>query len=115
MKNTMLKIDQNRRKALRITLFDGDTAYKLAEGEKIILGIKKDLSKADEYLISKVITSANKDGDDYVISLTTAETNVSAGYYKYDIALLRSTGELETLVGADDCVIIGSVVRSGEW
>ena len=101
----MLKLYQNRYRKIKIAIKNSGNPYYITSGEKIIFAIKKNTAIADTYV----------QDDYYILTLTSAETNINTGYYKFDIALRRTTGELETLVASDDCVIIESVTRSGTW
>lgn len=111
----MLKLYQNRYRKIKIAIKNGGNPYYITSDEKIIFAIKKNTAIADTYVLSKVLTTIDRQDDYYILTLTSAETNINTGYYKFDIALRRTTGELETLVASDDCVIIESVTRSGTW
>lgn len=111
----MREIFQNRYQKINIILYSGDRQYTLTGSEKIIFGLKKDLSQRDSYIISKVLTSTDLGEDGYELILTTADTDITPGYYYYDIALRRSTGELEPLAKCEECYIAESSVRGGNW
>lgn len=115
----MREFYQNRYQKIIIELYDGDTIYTLALNEKIVFGVKQKnaLAVKNTYTISKVLTSSDFDENEnaYVLELTSEDTDIAAGYYYYDIALLRSTGELETLVGCQECHFKASCVRDGDW
>lgn len=113
----MREFYQNRYQKIFIEPYDGDTPYALTSEEKIVFGVKHKnaLAVKDTYILSKVLTSSDKEGDAYVLVLTTDDTDIAEGYYYYDIALQRSTGELETLVDCQECHFKASCVRDGDW
>lgn len=109
-----MNIWQNRFCTILIAVRNGNENYQLQSGEKIILGIKASVLNTS-YLLLKELTSADFDTENggYIATLSTAETNIDSGEYVYDVALQRSNGELEPIIGCSECNVLGSVVRSG--
>lgn len=108
-----LTIPQNREYVAEIIIMSGEDYYTLSADEKLIFGVKKSANDTN-YIITKEMTNSQiaEDGHGYILCLSTTNTNVTAGYYYYDIVLKQANGELIPVFLADDFVILPSVVRS---
>lgn len=87
--------------------------YDLQIGEWFVFGVKK--TEADtSYSINKEITANDKvvgeNESYYLLTLSSTETNIPAGYYHYDI-VLQDANEKYPCVRYGDCVIIRAVVE----
>lgn len=109
-----MNIQQNRFCTILITIKNGNENYQLQSGEKIIFGVKASMLNTN-YILKKELTSADFDTENggYIMTLSTAETNIDSGEYVYDVALQRSGGELEPIIDCSECNVLGSIVRSG--
>lgn len=98
-----------------ITMIKKDTAsleialdnYKLTTGDTVILTIAREL-ESQTPLIQKVVTTFKEDGG-AVIDLTSEDTDLDIGTYKYDIQLDLADGRRDTVVGPAKFKIVGGV------
>lgn len=113
--NNTIRIAQNRVFRTIVKVLSGDNEYCLGQNEKLIFGLKQ-FAYSRDYLLQKVLNYADYDIDNhgYLLTLSTEDTNLSPGSYCYDVALQRSDGELEKIIGCTDFEIVRSVVRSDE-
>ncbi len=113
--NNIIRLAQNRAYKTGLRIKDGDEDYLLADGEQLVLGIKR-FAYYNGYIIRKIIPPQAYDYEvgAYIIELTTDETNLEPGAYYYDVALQRSNGELERIIGCTELEVIRSVVRRDE-
>lgn len=114
MMNNKIKIPRARLFRAKIQVQkngDPEDPYVLADGEKLIFGVKTGPERTD-YLLRKELTGDNYDNElhCYTLQLTTAETNIPVGEYWYDVALKRTTGELEKIIGATLFEVVKSIV-----
>lgn len=87
-----ISISQGTTLTTLLVLYDADdNIYKLNSGDKIIFGIKRHFSDSD-YIIRKIFTSENADGDGYDIVLLPEDTQIASGKYMYDIGVQTSDG-----------------------
>lgn len=106
----VLTIWQSRHQTVNITVYDGSQPYSLTTGEKLLFGVKK-RKNSPSYTIYKELTEDNisESGAFYVLELTTAETNVSDGYYYFDVSLKRTNNEIEPVISTQECYIDASI------
>lgn len=106
----VLTIWQSRHQTINITVYDGSQTYSLTTGEKLLFGVKK-RKNSPSYTIYKELTEDNisESGAFYVLELTTAETNVSDGYYYFDVSLKRTNNEIEPVIPTTECYIDASI------
>lgn len=98
-----------------ITMIKKDTAsleialdnYKLTTGDTVILTIAREL-ESQTPLVQKVVTTFKEDGG-AVIDLTSEDTDLDIGTYKYDIQLDLADGRRDTVVGPAKFKIVGGV------
>lgn len=107
---------QNRFYQRQIKILQNGSYYNLAEGEKILFGLKKNACQTDyeDYIIYKELTSDNisDDGNGYILTISTDETDIPVGSYYFDVALRRTDGELVTVIGCTEIQIKKSIVLS---
>ena len=97
-----------------MTIIKKDTAsfdieldnYVLAEGDEVVFTVNTDV-ELEESIIQKTITEFN-DGI-ATISLTTEDTNIDIGSYKYDIQVNTQDGRVDTVIGPAKFVVKGGV------
>ena len=113
--NNDIIMSQNRHFSTGIVICDGEEHYYLRNGESLIFGIKR-FAYNNDYIICKELTQENynEEADAYVLELTTEETNIETGAYCYDVALKRSSGELEMIIPCTALEVCRSVVRSDD-
>ena len=68
----------------------------LSQGEKIIFGVKAHY--AGDYIIKKVLTSADEMNGKYQIYLTPEEMDIMPGRYYYNIGVQTSGGDFIPIV-----------------
>lgn len=84
---------------------DDGTDYTLSDDEKIIFGVKLDPEK-DDYLIKKIITTENVQGNGYIVSLKPEDTQqMEFKDYRYDIGLQTPDGDYYMLVSCSQFVV----------
>lgn len=88
---TVYKIYRKRYKELYITASSSGDAYLVQQGEKLIFVIHSGSGE----ILRKELTSADFDAQSgkYILALTTNDTDIPAGRYFFDCALLDSDGE----------------------
>lgn len=106
-----LAVQRGTSKSLCISVYNDDgTIYSLANGDKIIFGVKKLLSDTD-YLIEKIATSENKDGDGYLISLEPADTQGLLGTYLYEVGLQTASGEYYIIIDCSNFTVKNTLTK----
>lgn len=112
MSNTIRAV-QNRLFKTTLVVLDGEDNYYLDSGEEFIFGVKK-YAYDQDYLFLKRIGRDDYDPDEggYPILISTEEMNIEPGMYYYDVALERSSGQLEIIIGCTEFEILRSIVRS---
>lgn len=113
MESNMITTAQNRHYESEIVIMENGEYYDLKSDEKLVFGIKKN-SFDEGYILTKTLTSEDKFGSGYLLTLTSKELNIPYGSYCYDVALVRSGEELYKIIGATKFKVIESVVRSDE-
>lgn len=68
----------------------------LSDGEKIIFGVKAHYT--GDYIIKKVLTSADEIGGKYPIYLTPEEMDIMPGRYYYNIGVQTTGGDFIPIV-----------------
>ncbi len=113
--NNEIRMSQNRHYKTGIVIYDDEEHYYLRNGESLIFGIKRFAYNTD-YIIRRELTqdNYNDEADAYVLELSTEETNIDTGSYFYDVALKKSSGELEMIIPCTSLEICRSVVRSDD-
>lgn len=97
-----LYVTRNRACSAIVTVEDNGAVYQLANGEKLIFTLKD----GNTVILTKELTSSDYDStfSGYILHLSSAETDISAGTYRYDIALY-SDGETETVIPETDFIV----------
>lgn len=109
--NTNLTIQRGTTKTINIVIYNDDgTIYSLANGDKIIFGVKKLLSDID-YAIKKISTLDDKDGDGYLISLEPADTQGLLGTYLYEVGLQTVSGEYYIIIDCSEFVVTNTLTQ----
>lgn len=106
-------IPQNREYKAEVVIMNDQDYYTLSENEKIVFGVKRYVDDTS-YIMTKELTSSDitEDEHGYLLTLSTNDTNVQAGYYYYDMAVQLDNDELIPIFLADDFVITPAIVRS---
>jgi len=107
----MFTIDNDTQK---MTIIKKDTAnfdieidnYSLADGDEVIFTVNTDV-ELETPVIQKVVT-AFEDGV-ATIDLTSEDTNIEIGTYKYDIQVNTQDGRVDTVIGPAKFVVKGGV------
>lgn len=107
-----LVIDQMRDDNFTIKLSDSNGVYNLSSDEFLIFCVKKRASDTDA-LIRKVISDEmiTPDQTGYALSLSYSDTNITPGYYYWDLSL-KDGNHLYTVIATDDFVVRGSCNRT---
>lgn len=106
-----LAVQRGTSKSLCISVYNDDgTIYSLANGDKIIFGVKKLLSDID-YAIKKISTLDDKDGDGYLISLEPADTQGLLGTYLYEVGLQTVSGEYYIVIDCSEFVVTNTLTQ----
>lgn len=87
---------------IEIELKDSDNNdYELADDEKLVLTVKKRINDA-----TKIISKEARNG---IVTLTSAEMNINAGSYVYDITIVRADNSIETVTEYHRFVVMPQV------
>jgi protein involved in polysaccharide export with SLBB domain len=106
----MIKIENNN-----ITIVKKDTAfitvafdnYKLSKGDVLHFTVAEE-TESENPVIKKEYTSFSEDGS-CVISLSSADTDLEANTYYYDVQVNLSDGRIDTAIGPSKFKIIEGV------
>lgn len=98
-----------------MTIIKKDTAsfdiildnYLFTYGDTVTFTVNTDL-ELQEAILQKVVTDFNDDGSATVF-LTTEDTNIPEGKYKYDIQVDTQDGRVDTIFGPSKFVVKGGV------
>ena len=85
-----------------------DSSYQLSAGDKLIFGVKRK-KNANEFVIKKILTSADELDGEYTFSFTPEDMNIFPCRYYYDVGLQFSDGGFETVVHPSRFKVIGTV------
>ncbi len=98
-----VQIYKNTAWSTAIQIENDEDFYILGSTESIIFTLKD----GDTVLIQKTLTNSDYDEDvnGYVLSLTSAETNLSAGIYYYHVILHRADNENEPIIPLNEFII----------
>lgn len=112
--NNKIIAQRARKYSALIGIVDESTgeAYQLASGEKLVFGVKNS-KETNTYIFRKELTASDYDSTagGYPLTLTTMEMDIAYGTYYYDVALQRSNGELEKVIGCTEFEVTPSIVR----
>ena len=107
----MFTIDQDTKK---MTIIKKDTAsfdieldnYMFTIGDEVIFTVNTDV-ELEEPILQKVVT----DFEDGIatVSLTTEDTDIEIGTYKYDVQVNTQDGRVDTVIGPAKFVVKGGV------
>lgn len=102
--NNVIKIYRNTAWAAALQIDDNGDLYILGDTEKLIFTLKSNSTT----IIRKVLTNDNYDEEEngYILLLNSAETDISAGTYYYNIKLQRSDGEYEPIILTNEFIIM---------
>ena len=105
-----LEVYQGNSTYITVLLDDiiNDSSYQLAAGDKLIFGVKRK-KNANEFVIKKILTSADELGGEYTFSFTPEDMNIFPCRYYYDVGLQFSDGGFETVVHPSRFRVIGTV------
>ena len=104
-------VRQNRHFEKMVGVRDDGADGSLAEGEKIIFGVKA-AGVGKGYLIRKELTNEDYDSNaqGFLLVLSDNDTNLRPGVYYYDIARQRADGELEVIGEEAEFIVKPSAV-----
>lgn len=106
-----LTIQRGTTKDICITVYNDDgTIYSLADGDKLIFGVKKSLNDTD-YLIKKIVTVENKDGNGYLVSLVPDDTQSLIGSYFYEVGLQTVNGDYYIIIDCSDFTVANTLTH----
>lgn len=110
MDNT-IEIIRGTSKVLAVNISDiNGTEYTLQSGERLLLGVKKQLDDK-EYTIIKAVT--DKTDGEYSFKLMPSDTaDLPSGNYYYDVGL-ESGLDFINVIPPSDFIILPNVVRHG--
>lgn len=108
-----IRTQQNRTFEIVIEVTVNDANYILQVGEQLIFGVKLN-HESTSYDIQKILTSADRYNDGYLLSLTAEEMNIPNQHYHYDVALQTTDGKLYPVIEYSDFWVTESVVDSIE-
>ena len=108
----MITIDNDTN---NITIIKKDTAtldvsidnYILTEGDRVTFTIAKEV-ELEEPERQIIVEEFTEDGA-AMISLTSEDTNLEIGTYKYDVQVNTSDGRVDTIIGPAKFKVIGGV------
>jgi len=84
--------------------------YTLQDGEKLIFGVKRNVTDADELIVK---TASVAEGGGYVVNLAPDDTDdLTVGKYVYDVGL-QSGDCFYNVIKANSFVIAGNVTKWG--
>lgn len=88
-----------------------ESIYTLKANEKLIFGVKLEPEKGD-YILKKVITSKNKHGDGYLVSLKPEDTqDLEFKDYRYDVGLQTADGDYYMVIPFSPFIVEKSVTK----
>lgn len=109
--NTNLTIQRGTTKVINVVIYNNDNSiYTLESGDKLIFGVKKSISDTG-YVIKKISTSDNKDGDGYNITLEPDDTQNLLGNYLYELALQTANGEYYIIIDCSEFVVTNTLTQ----
>lgn len=79
---------------IHITISSNDGEYELQEGDKLYFSVKKSTKITDPILVQKEMTVST--GPQCVLS--SEETSLAYGNYKYDVELIQADGTVQTII-----------------
>ena len=108
----MITIDSDTN---NITIIKKDTAsldiaidnYKLTEGDKVTFTIDEEVEQ-ETPLRQIIVTDFTEDGE-AVINLSSEDTDLEIGTYKYDVQIDTADGRVDTVIGPAKFKVIGGV------
>lgn len=108
---TKITIQRGTTKPICIVIYNNDgTLYSLANGDKIIFGVKRSLSDTS-YLVKKTAAAGDKNGDGYLITLNPSDTQNLLGEYLYEAALQTADGEYYIIIKYSDFTVTNTITQ----
>lgn len=81
--------------------------YMLTEGDRVTFTIDKEVEQ-QEPIKQIIITEFTEDGG-AIINLTSEDTDLEIGTYKYDVQINTADGRVDTVIGPAKFKVIGGV------
>ena len=108
----MITIDKDTN---NITIIKKDTAsldilldnYTLTNGDRVTLTIDREVEQ-ETPIKQIIVTNFNEEGG-AIINLTSEDTDLEIGTYKYDIQINTADGRVDTVIGPAKFKVIGGV------
>lgn len=108
----MITIDKDTN---NITIIKKDTAsldilldnYTLTDGDRVTLTIDREVEQ-ETPIKQIIVTNFNEEGG-AIINLTSEDTDLEIGTYKYDIQINTADGRVDTVIGPAKFKVIGGV------
>ena len=108
----MITIDKDTN---NITIIKKDTAsldilldnYPLTNGDRVTLTIDREVEQ-ETPIKQIIVTNFNEEGG-AIINLTSEDTDLEIGTYKYDIQINTADGRVDTVIGPAKFKVIGGV------
>jgi len=94
MLSNKIRLVQNTAYSDIIQVKNGEEYYQLSNAEKLIFTVKD----GSYIILQKELTNYIEDENGYLLALSSAETDIDAGVYYYNVTLLREDDEREPII-----------------
>lgn len=111
--NYDIEIEAGVTDGINLTIYNEDTVYVLTETDRLIVGVKRNVTDS-EYVIKTEVTSSAKNGDGYDIMFDPAATRKLNGNYVYGVALRTANGFYPIIASAVLTIKHNNVVLKGD-
>ena len=103
MLSNKIRLIQNTAYSDIIQVKNGEAYYQLSNAEKLIFTVKN----GSEIILQKELTNSEYIGDEngYLLALSSAETDIDAGVYYYNVTLLREDNEREPIITKTEFIV----------
>ena len=103
MLSNKIRLVQNTAYSDIIQVKNGEAYYQLSNAEKLIFTVKN----GSEIILQKELTNSEYIGDEngYLLALSSAETDIDAGVYYYNVTLLREDNEREPIITKTEFIV----------
>ena len=103
MLSNKIRLIQNTAYSDIIQVKNGGIYYQLSNAEKLIFAVKN----GSDIILQKELTNSNyiEDENGYLLSLNSAETDIDAGIYYYNVTILREDNEREPIITKTEFIV----------